>query len=46
VNAQLHISDRLALTGGFRAFSMKTETDKRFIRFQNRGGYAGVELSL
>jgi len=46
VNAQIHISDRLAITGGYRVFSMKKESDQEFIRFQNRGGYAGVELSL
>lgn len=46
VNAQIHLSDRLAITGGFRTFSMKKETADQFVRYQNQGGYAGLEVSF
>lgn len=46
VNAQIHLSDRLAITGGFRTFTMKKETTDQYIRFQNQGGYAGLEVSF
>lgn len=46
VNAQVHVSDRLAVTGGYRTFTIKKETADQFIRFKNQGGYAGIEVSF
>jgi hypothetical protein len=44
--ARYHVTDRLALGGGFRLFSVRGEDDSDFIRLRQHGARLSVELSL
>jgi hypothetical protein len=45
-SARVHLSDRLAASGGYRYLSVKAEDDLYFADLQIRGWHFGLEISL